>query len=72
MTRKEHMSAILATELATRASPMLLSRLQQRIGDSTDDPGELRKAVEKIRLAVKMFVDEELAESLARRLNEWH
>lgn len=55
---------LLDQRLGTRASVLLMGRLRAVVEGLRDDPGSLDEGLKKIRVAVKLFVDEGLAASL--------
>lgn len=65
---KDRLLTELEAQLGGRASKMLMERLRRTVADSGDSPDELEQAVHRIRTAVRLFVDESLAEELEQQL----
>ncbi len=59
---------VLMNELGNQASRLLLSKMLVRVDQSKTDSASLRQLVENFRVAVRMFVDVELAERLYNTL----
>jgi hypothetical protein len=67
-TRRDKMIEQLRTRIAGRASDMLAARLAAHLQAAGDDEQQLRLAVDKIRVSLRLFVDAELAEQVAAEL----
>jgi len=64
------LQAILQSTLGTSASTTLQERLRQCIAGLESDLGGADECLRRVRIAVKMFVDEKLADSLVARLRQ--
>jgi hypothetical protein len=58
----------LRSRIAGQASDMLAGRLAGHLQAAGDDDQQLRLAVDKIRVSLRLFVDAELAEQVAADL----
>jgi hypothetical protein len=68
-TRTDRMIERLRARLGPQVSGMLAARLEAHLTAANDDDQALRLAVDKIRVSVRLFVDEALAEALADELH---
>ena len=64
----DRMKSILREVLQGHASRLLLERLEVRLQGMNDDPADRRECIDAIRTAVRMFVDEGLADEVHARL----
>lgn len=69
ITRNRLMS-MLEDRVGPRASPLLMGRLRSVVQGMDGDPRALDDGLKKIRVAVKLFVDEGLAEDLHSQMCE--
>ena len=67
-TRQERMIETLRSRIQGHASTMLAGRLEAHITTAGDDDQALRLAIDKIRVSLRLFVDEDLAERVAAEL----
>lgn len=67
-TRSDKMVAQLQSRIAGRVSDMLAARLVGHLQAAGDDDQQLRLAVDKVRVSLRLFVDTELAEQVAAEL----
>jgi hypothetical protein len=67
-TRTQRMIECLRAHLGTQVSAMLASRLEGHLTAAADDDQALRLATDKIRVSLRLFVDEALAEQIAEEL----
>ena len=58
----------LRSRVAGRVSDMLAARLAGYVQTAGDDDNELRLAIDKVRVSLRLFVDAELAEQVAAEL----
>jgi hypothetical protein len=61
------MVAHLRARVAGLVSTILAARLETHLSGASDEAA-LRRAVDKVRVSLRLFVDEELAEQLAGEL----
>ena len=66
--RKEKMVEHLRARVGNVASAMLVVRLEGHISAAPDEDHALRLAIDKIRVALRLFVDPQLAEEVAAGL----
>jgi hypothetical protein len=66
--RRGRLVSVLHTTLGGKASAILLERLTERFSGCPDDEKELKERIDKTRMAVRMFVSEELGDEVHRRL----
>ena len=66
--RREKMIEQLRSRVAGQVSDMLAARLAGHLPAAGDDDQELRLAIDKIRVSLRLFVDAELAELVAAEL----
>jgi len=66
--RTEYLALVLRQILEGKASGVLLKRLVERLSGCPDNEAELKQRIDKTRVAVRMFVSEDLAEEVYRRL----
>ena len=66
--RGEKMVEHLRSRTAGRVSDMLAGRLAGHLQAAGDDDQELRLAVDKIRVSLRLFVDAELADQVEAEL----
>ena len=66
---KANCKSVLKKFLQERASSLLLERLLDRI-ERVEDEAQLHKSIADIRVAVRMFVDEELGDEVASELTK--
>jgi hypothetical protein len=62
------MTELLRSRVAGRASDMLAGRLVGHLQAAGDDDHQLRLAIDKIRVSLRLFVDAGLAEQVAMEL----
>jgi hypothetical protein len=67
-TRCDKMTDQLRSRVAGRVSDMLAARLVAHVQAAGDDDQQLRLAVDKIRVSLRLFVDADLAEQVAAEL----
>ncbi len=58
----------LRSRVAGRVSDMLAARLVAHLQAAGDDDQQLRQAIDKIRVSLRLFVDASLAEQVAAEL----
>jgi hypothetical protein len=62
------MTDLLRSRITGRVSDMLAARLQGHLQAAGDDDQQLRLAIDKVRVSLRLFVDAELAEQVADEL----
>ena len=67
-SRVDKMMEQLRSRVAGRVSDMLAARLAGHLQAAGDDDQQLRLAIDKIRVSLRLFVDAELAEQVAAEL----
>ena len=64
----EKLKRIMKARLADRASVMLVDRMAEQLDRVIKDSWDLKACLEGIRVALRLFVGEDLAESIHREL----
>lgn len=60
--------SVLESYLAGRASTLLMTRLNRALDDANTSGEGIEQLAQRIRIAVRMFVDEKLADEVAAAL----
>lgn len=68
MPRRPNLVTTLKRSLSGRASTLLLERMVKLIEQSPEDASELARTIAKIRASIRLFVNEELAETVDSEL----